>query len=97
MFRFIPRPLSLIENLDITNYIYENPGALDLNTKGFWISDRRCKAAQSDMASSDLTSRAASIGWDVIQEEMPAVNFVKKYQDVFSLKYALPLDSNQFS
>lgn len=26
--------------LDITNYIYENPGKLDLNTKGFWISDR---------------------------------------------------------
>ena len=26
--------------LDITNFIYENPGMLDLNTKGFWISDR---------------------------------------------------------
>jgi len=50
----------------ITNYIYENPGALDLNTKGFWISD-------------------PSIGYDVIQEEMPAVNFVNKYQGVFSL------------
>ncbi|GJE99440.1 carboxypeptidase [Phanerochaete sordida] len=50
----------------ITDFIYENPGMLDLNTKGFWISD-------------------PSIGFDVIQEEMPAFNFVKKYQNVFSL------------
>ncbi|EKM58970.1 uncharacterized protein PHACADRAFT_249107 [Phanerochaete carnosa HHB-10118-sp] len=50
----------------ITNYIYENPGVLDLNTRGFWISD-------------------PSIGYDVIQEEMPAVNFVNKYKGVFSL------------
>lgn len=50
----------------ITNFIYENPGMLDLNTKGFWISD-------------------PSTSWDVIQEEMPAVNFVHKYESVFNL------------
>ncbi|GJE91542.1 alpha/beta hydrolase [Phanerochaete sordida] len=50
----------------ITHYIYEHPTALDLKTKGFWISD-------------------PSIGYDVIQQEMPAVNFVKQYQNVFAL------------
>ncbi|KIP03345.1 hypothetical protein PHLGIDRAFT_77748 [Phlebiopsis gigantea 11061_1 CR5-6] len=50
----------------ITNYIYEHPGALDLNTKGFWIGD-------------------PSIGWNVILQEMPAVNFVHKFESVFYL------------
>lgn len=40
------------------------------------------------MPTSDLASFPATIGYDVIQEEMPAVNFVKKYQGAFSLKYA---------
>ncbi|KAJ3551296.1 hypothetical protein NM688_g4786 [Phlebia brevispora] len=50
----------------IVNYIYEHPTALDLEMKGFWISD-------------------PVIGWDVIQSELPAVNFVHKYENVFSL------------
>ncbi|KAH9910242.1 Alpha/Beta hydrolase protein, partial [Amylocystis lapponica] len=50
----------------IADYIYSNPDILDLNLKGFWISD-------------------PSISWDVVQEEIPAVSFVHKYLDVFSL------------
>ncbi|PSR83149.1 hypothetical protein PHLCEN_2v5798 [Hermanssonia centrifuga] len=50
----------------IVNHIFENPTALDLVLKGFWISD-------------------PVIGWDVIQSELPAVNFVHKYENVFSL------------
>ncbi|KAI0922172.1 hypothetical protein AcW2_006944 [Taiwanofungus camphoratus] len=50
----------------IANYIYDNPDLLDLNLKGFWISD-------------------PSISWDVVQEEIPAVSFVHKYLNVFSL------------
>ncbi|KAI0766524.1 alpha/beta-hydrolase [Irpex lacteus] len=50
----------------IANHIYSNPGELDLNLKGIWISD-------------------PSLGWDVIQEDMPAVNFVHKYDSVFNL------------
>ena len=29
----------------------------------------------------------ASLSWDVVQEEIPAVNFVHKYENVFSFKY----------
>ncbi|KAF7318183.1 Carboxypeptidase [Mycena chlorophos] len=49
----------------IANYIYENPGSLDLNLQGIWIAD-------------------PVIGWDVVQEQIPAVDFVHKYEGVFS-------------
>ncbi|KAF9558385.1 alpha/beta-hydrolase [Agrocybe pediades] len=49
----------------IANYIYEHPGALDLNLQGMWISD-------------------PSLSFDVVQEQIPAVNFVHKYENVFS-------------
>jgi len=51
----------------LANFIYENTttATLDLNLKGFWISD-------------------PVIGWDVVQEQIPAVNFVHKYENVFS-------------
>ncbi|KAF9475826.1 alpha/beta-hydrolase [Pholiota conissans] len=49
----------------IANYIYEHPGALDLNLQGMWISD-------------------PSLSWNVVQEEIPAVSFVHKYENVFS-------------
>lgn len=26
--------------IDLANFIYENPGALDLDLQGMWISDR---------------------------------------------------------
>ena len=26
--------------IDIANYIYEHPGALDLDLQGMWVSDR---------------------------------------------------------
>ncbi|PPR04910.1 hypothetical protein CVT24_007154 [Panaeolus cyanescens] len=50
----------------IANYIYQHPGALDLNLQGMWISD-------------------PSISWDVVLQQIPALNFVKKYNGVFSL------------
>jgi carboxypeptidase D len=50
----------------LADYIYENPGVVDWNLKGIWISD-------------------PVIGWDVVQEEIPAVDFVNKYVNVFSL------------
>ncbi|KIJ33176.1 hypothetical protein M422DRAFT_183566 [Sphaerobolus stellatus SS14] len=49
----------------IANFIYENPGMVDLNLQGIWISD-------------------PSISFDVVLEEIPALNFVNKYQNVFS-------------
>ncbi|KZT13238.1 alpha/beta-hydrolase [Laetiporus sulphureus 93-53] len=49
----------------LANYNYENPRALNLTLKGFWISD-------------------PSVSWDVVQEQIPAVNFVHKYENVFA-------------
>ncbi|TFY63629.1 hypothetical protein EVJ58_g3139 [Rhodofomes roseus] len=49
----------------ITNYIYENPDALELNMTGFWISD-------------------PVISWDVVQADIPAMDFVHKYHNVFA-------------
>lgn len=49
----------------IANFIYENPDQLDLNLKGFWISD-------------------PSLSFDVVQEQIPAVNFVHRFENVFS-------------
>ncbi|TFK88356.1 alpha/beta-hydrolase [Polyporus arcularius HHB13444] len=50
----------------LANYIYEHPGALNLNLTGFFVAD-------------------PVLGWDVVQEQIPAVNFVHKYEHVFSL------------
>ncbi|KAF8577181.1 alpha/beta-hydrolase [Ramaria rubella] len=49
----------------IANHIYENPGVVDLDLQGIWISD-------------------PSLSWDVVQEQIPAVNFVNKYEHVFA-------------
>ncbi|KAF5374390.1 hypothetical protein D9758_004607 [Tetrapyrgos nigripes] len=54
----------LYEN--IANFIYENPGQLDLNLQGIWVSD-------------------PVLGWDVVQTQIPAANFVHKYENVFAL------------
>ncbi|KAF8520019.1 Alpha/Beta hydrolase protein [Hysterangium stoloniferum] len=49
----------------IANHIFENPGIVDLDLQGIWISD-------------------PSLSWDVVQEQIPAVNFVNKYENVFA-------------
>ncbi|KAH9936848.1 alpha/beta-hydrolase [Epithele typhae] len=49
----------------LANFIYENPGALNLSLNGFFIAD-------------------PVLGWDVVQEQIPAVNFVHKYENVFA-------------
>ena len=38
----------------------------------------------------DTRFRAAVLGWDIVQTQIPAVPFVKKYENVFALKYAPP-------
>ncbi|KAF8520026.1 Alpha/Beta hydrolase protein [Hysterangium stoloniferum] len=49
----------------IANYIYENPGIVDLALQGIWIND-------------------PSLSWMVLQQQIPAVNFVNKYENVFA-------------
>lgn len=72
--------------IEIANHIYSNPGELDLNLKGIWISDRKSHLTLHQSQSSQSATYLASLGWDVIQEDMPAVNFVHKYDSVFNLK-----------
>ncbi|KAF8638469.1 hypothetical protein AX17_002180 [Amanita inopinata Kibby_2008] len=48
----------------IANYIYSNPGMLDLNLRGIWMGD-------------------PYISWFVTQSQIPAVDFVHKYEHVF--------------
>ncbi|KIJ45862.1 hypothetical protein M422DRAFT_74935 [Sphaerobolus stellatus SS14] len=50
----------------IANFIFENPGMLDLNLQGTWISD-------------------PSITTNVVSQNIPALNFVNKYENVFAL------------
>ena len=33
----------------------------------------------------------AVLGWSVVADQIPAVNFVHKYEHVFAFKYVLPL------
>ena len=35
----------------------------------------------------------AVLGWDVVQTQIPAVNFVQKYEHVFAFKYGNLLES----
>ena len=74
--------------LDIANYIYGHPRALDLSLKGIWISDREY---HSHTARRDTDHKypnfVATIGYDVIQTQMGAANFVHKYENVFALKF----------
>ncbi|EIN04304.1 alpha/beta-hydrolase [Punctularia strigosozonata HHB-11173 SS5] len=60
----------------IANFIYENPGTLDLDLQGFYISD-------------------PSLSFDIVQEQIPAVNFVHKYENVFAFNqtFMAELDS----
>jgi hypothetical protein len=76
-------------SLDIANYIYENPKALDLNLQGIWISDRECELPVSSQFTNQLTVATASLSWNVVQEQIPAVNFVNKYKHVFAFKFVL--------
>ena len=72
---------------DIADYIYSNPGLLDLNLKGFWISDRK-RPSFASVPANRTNVGIAEISWLVVQEQIPAVDFVHKYLNVFSLKCA---------
>jgi carboxypeptidase D len=37
----IPEGIAELSVIDIANYIYEHPTALDLNLQGIWIADRK--------------------------------------------------------
>ncbi|KZT35222.1 alpha/beta-hydrolase [Sistotremastrum suecicum HHB10207 ss-3] len=50
----------------LADYIYENPGLLDLQLQGIWIAD-------------------PSLSFDIIQEEIPAADFLHKFENVFAL------------
>ena len=81
--------ISGLSTIDIANYIYEHPTALDLDLQGIWIADRKSFFWIS-MPSLIfiLPSTVALLTWPVVQEQIPAVNFVHKYENVFSFKYA---------
>ena len=68
---------------DIANYIYDNPDSVPVPLKGFWISDREWNHCLCNAPTEQLS---ASVSWDVVQEEIPAVAFVHKYENVFALK-----------
>ena len=69
---------------DLADYIYEHPGALNLTLNGFFVADRTCCCFLD--YHTRTYSRAAVLGWDVVQEQIPAVNFVHKYENVFAFK-----------
>ncbi|KAG8806089.1 hypothetical protein FRC17_005184 [Serendipita sp. 399] len=68
--------------VDLADYIYSHPRALDLKLKGIWIADRAYYEIGSPLLS--LRSPLAVLGWDVVQNQIPAVNFVHKYENVFA-------------
>lgn len=75
--------------IDTANYIHQHPGLLDLNLQGMWISDRKCLYNHLKCL---LSQRPlASITWDVVHQQIPILKFVKKYESVFALKYAVTL------
>ena len=74
---------------DIANYIYEHPGSLDLNLKGIWISDRMSTSFSLRNALLILSLSLAAFGWDVIQTQLGAANFMHRYESNFALKYVI--------
>ena len=72
---------------DIANLIYENTtrSTLDLDLRGIWINDRELLLRQFGVRLT-FGLNTAVIGWDVVQEEIPAVDFVHKYEHVFAFK-----------
>jgi carboxypeptidase D len=72
---------------DIANFIYEKTtrSTLDLDLRGIWINDRELLLRQFGVRLT-FGLNTAVIGWDVVQEEIPAVDFVHKYEHVFAFK-----------
>lgn len=81
---FLHDPFNI--SIDIANHIIENRKELDF--QGIWIAD--CKfvlvSSPTTMVQCFIT---ASLSWDVVQEQIPAVDFVHKYKYIFSFKYII--------
>src|SRR5882757_4615925 len=74
---------------DVADYIYEKKAPLDLALQGIWIGDRESSLRVTSLHVFILHFLLAVIGWDVVQDEIPAVDFVHKYEHVFTLKCVL--------
>lgn len=76
--------------LDFADFIYANQADLALNLTGFWVSDREPFNFLTEAAhviTLPIPFSLASLSWDVVQEQVPAVNFVHKYENIFNFKY----------
>jgi carboxypeptidase D len=78
IFQKIPIPI------DIANFIFENTHRLDLNLQGIWISDRMSYNYYRRVRTC-LYRSVAVLSWDVVQKQIPAADFVHKYENVFAL------------
>jgi carboxypeptidase D len=70
--------------IDIADYIYSHPTLLDLSLQGIWLGDRKFFVFYIFSPSERVY--AALISLFPLQQQTPAVDFVHKYQHVFSLK-----------
>jgi len=73
---------------DLANFIYENTtrSTLDLDLQGIWMNDRELLLRFYLEVRLTLGLNTALIGWPVVQEQIPAVDFVHKYEHVFAFK-----------
>jgi carboxypeptidase D len=69
---------------DIADYIYKK-ASLDLSLQGIWIADRAW-SPPNPPAYIQHSFPLAVIGWGVVQDQIPAVDFVHKYEHVFAFK-----------
>lgn len=83
---FLRDPFNIF--VDIANHIIENPKELALDFQGIWIADREFVLLSSPTTMVQCFV-IASLSWDVVQEQIPAVDFVHKYEHVFSFKYVI--------
>ena len=58
---------------------------LDLDLQGIWINNREFFQARLRSNPSPYFD-VAVLGWDVVQSQIPAVDFVHKYENVFAFK-----------
>ena len=77
-------------SVDIADYIYRKKAPLDLSLQGIWIADREWPtSSEPSFSHVSFLFLLAVIGWNVVQQQIPAVDFVHKYKHVFSFKCVL--------
>ena len=78
---------------DIADYIYQKKSPLDLSLQGIWIADREWPTSSEPSSRVSFLDLLAELGWNVVQGQIPAVDFVHKYEHVFAFKCILtPLE-----